>query len=492
MANEHTEFWQKLLRFGDDENERKKNWNLFCIDQLKAFSTLNISRSEKEEIYQRYDPFHGDRDHSSHSRIIGNPDVAKYWVKQITSLRDLAEKHDGPRRLPDKREMLLDFESFMDFSDDQVQNHSFAGRILIGANFQGARFEQKANFEDSVFLGLTCFDDAIFSHAGDRIGNSFKNTEFHNTAYFKKIESSRIRFDGSTFNSAVYFDNANFESGKEIDGSRSRFAIFDKCQFNEVGEFSNVRFDCASFNDAQFDNTACFDKASFRSNVDFSNARFKNATSFRRTVFACPPKFYDAELHEDTDFGGVDWSKAEKSYIRPSKGGSSRSISIRDKAAVAARAWDRLVFIMSQREKYAERHEFFCLKMRAQRRRDGICLLSLANWLFDMFSGYGWSMGKAFGWWMAQMVMGAILIFCGTEMNGWKQFVQGFCLSFANAHAFLGLASTGGYLHSVRTELYDVARSDVYLDAIGAFQVVIGPIFLFLVLLTVRNRFRIR
>jgi len=480
VANEHTEFWQKLLRFGDDENERRKNWNLFCIDQLKAFSTLNISRSEKEELYQRYDPFHGDRG------------CSQYRGQQMASLLNLSEKHDGPRRLPDKGKMLLDFESFMDFSDDQVQNHSFAGRILIGANFQGVRFEQKANFENSIFFGLTCFDDAIFLHENDPIGHSFKNTEFHNTAYFKKIESSRIRFDGSTFHSAVYFDNANFESGKEIGDSTSRFATFDKCHFNEVGKFLGARFDCASFNDAQFDNTACFDEASFRSNVDFSNARFKNATSFRRTVFACPPEFYDAELHEDTDFGGVDWSKAEKSYIRPSKGGSGGSISIHDKAAVATRAWDRLILIMSQREKHAERHEFFCLKMRAQRRRDGICLLSLTNWLFDMFSGYGWSMGKAFGWWMAQVVMGAILIFCGTEMNGWKQFVQGFCLSFANAHAFLGLASTGGHLHSVRTELYDVARSDVYLDAIGAFQVAIGPIFLFLVLLTVRNRFRIR
>ena len=491
MSNEYIEFWKQLLQTGKDEEERRNNWNLFCIDELKAFSTLHISESEKEKFYQRYDHLHRYRDHSSGSRIILNGDVAEHWGKQIASLRGLAQKHGGPKRLPDEREC----ESFMDFSDVQMEDLSFAGRILIGADFQRVKFEQRANFENSVFLGLTHFDNAIFPHGQHSIGNSFKNAEFHNTAYFKQIESVRIRFDGSTFHSASYFDHANFEFGNEINGLGSRFVTFNKCHFKHCGKFEGAKFDCASFNDAQFDNTACFEKASFRSSADFSNGRFKNSTSFRRTVFACPPKFYAAELHEDTDFGGVDWSKAEKAYIQPTP--SERgSTSIREKAAAAVRAWDRLVLIMSQREKHAERHEFFCLKMRAQRRRDGICLLSLANWLFDAFSGYGWSMGKAFGWWMAQMAIGAILIFCGIsyspEANRWWQFVQSSCLSFANAHAFLGLASSGGYLHGTRVGLYDVAWSSSYLDTIGAFQVAGGPIFLFLVLLTVRNRFRIR
>ena len=485
MANEYTEFWKQLLQAGKDEEERRNNWNRFCIDELQVFSILNISSSKKEELLERYDPWH----RSKFTR-----EISSLQDKQIDSLRELVEKHDGPKRLPGKKKsgnFCLDFSSFMDFSDVQVEGLSFDGRIFIGADFQKIKFDPGVNFEGSVFLGSTHFDNAIFSHEQHPIDNSFKNTEFRNTASFKTIKSANIRFDGSTFHSDVYFDDANFAFGRE---SR-KFATFDHCHFNGEVKFPCARFDYTGFNGSQFEDTASFAEARFGHKADFSNVQFKYATSFRRTVFQCPPKFYDAELHEDTNFDGVDWHKAENAYTRPSQGGP-RSTSIRENAADAVRAWDRLILIMIQREKHVERHEFFCLKMRAQRIRDGNCLLSLANWLFDIFSGYGWNVRRAVGWWMAHMAIGAILIFCGIsyspESNRWWQFVESFGLSFANAHAFLGLASKGGYLYDVRTGLDVVIRSDGYLDWIGAFQVAIGPVFLFLVLLTVRNRFRIR
>ena len=485
MSNEYTEFWIELLQFGDDEKVRRDNWNLFCIDELKVFDLKIMDESKKQELFQRYYPPHLHKE--IELNIIQDINFHAVKSKQIKSLQELADKFGGPK------EISYNTESFMDFSDVQMEDWSFAGRIFIGADFQGVKFEQRANFEHAVFLGLTHFDNAVFLHEKHPIGNSFKNTEFLNTAYFKEIESAIIRFDESIFHSAGYFNHANFDSGKEIS---SRFVTFDKCHFNQEVKFTVARFDCASFNNAQFDNSAYFDEAEFKTRADFSNVKFNHATSFRRTVFASPPKFYDAELHEDTDFDDVDWSKAEKAYIRSSKGEGS-STSIRDEEAAAVRAWDRLILIMSQREKHVERHEFFCRKMRAQRRRDGICLLSLTNWLFEFLSGYGWDIGKAFGCWMAHIVIGAILIFCcripySPEANlGW-QFIQSFCLSFANAHAFLGLASTGGYLHDIRVGLYDVVWSSSYLNSIGAIQVAIGPVFLFLVLLTVRNRFRIR
>ena len=42
----------------------------------------------------------------------------------------------------------------------------------------------------------------------------------------------------------------------------------------------------------------------------------------------------------------------------------------------AVPAWDRLALIMSQRERLPERHQFFKLKMRALRQRDGLSLPS--------------------------------------------------------------------------------------------------------------------
>ena len=61
---------------------------------------------------------------------------------------------------------------------------------------------------------------------------------------------------------------------------------------------------------------------------------------------------------------------------------------------------------------------------------------------------------------------------------------------FANAHAFLGLATDGGYLAGCR-EVLEENNALGFLNAIGTIETFLGPIFLFLLLLTLRNRFRL-
>ena len=58
MSNKYTEFWIKLLQFGDDEKVRRDNWNLFCIDELKVFDSEIMDESKQQELYQRYYPPH--------------------------------------------------------------------------------------------------------------------------------------------------------------------------------------------------------------------------------------------------------------------------------------------------------------------------------------------------------------------------------------------------------------------------------------------------
>lgn len=64
-------------------------------------------------------------------------------------------------------------------------------------------------------------------------------------------------------------------------------------------------------------------------------------------------------------------------------------------------------------------------------------------------------------------------------------------LSFANSHAFLRLASSGGWLHDSRDAILNACAADGLFNYFGLAQAVIGPILLFLVLLTLRNRFRL-
>ena len=50
--------------------------------------------------------------------------------------------------------------------------------------------------------------------------------------------------------------------------------------------------------------------------VDFTNTKFMTTTDFRKAAFGGVPAFFNATLHEDTDFGGVDWKKAETKHTR--------------------------------------------------------------------------------------------------------------------------------------------------------------------------------
>ncbi len=482
MANEYTKFWKELLRFGNNEDERRKNWNLYLVEVLRVHQLLTESKQQME-FYKKYSPTNPTTD------------------KRLGSLKKFARKFNGPG---EQTEIQIDISSFMDFSDAEIDEElSFAGRIFIGADFQRANFRHRADFEDSIFFGLTHFDNANFLHdqrgQGPLSGISFRNTEFHNTAYFKETKFIfRTYFDCAEFHSAAYFNNCTFEPENSChDPTNPKLASFEKCHFHKTVEFTGAKFDLARFEYSRFNDSVRFDDTKFSIAI-FSNAKFRNTTSFTRTVFGHPPKFFQTELYEDTNFDDVDWRSAEKSYIQPLRYRNKSKSELRKSAANAVRTWDRLALIMSQREKHAERHVFFRLKMRAQRKRDGFGFLSLANLVFDISSDYGWSVVRAFGWWFFHIVFGmACFMLLGLSANSglnmWLQLIQdSFCLSFANAHGILGLASIGGYLHECRIDLYTRSQSGSYMNVVSAIQVFCGPIFLFLVLLTLRNRFRIR
>ena len=204
-----------------------------------------------------------------------------------------------------------------------------------------------------------------------------------------------------------------------------------------------------------------------------------STTIFRDAVFGGVPAFFNATLHEDTDLGRVDWEKAETEHVY---------------IDYAIRAWERLELMMSKLEKPVERHRFFRLKMRARRRKDGWFLLML-NWLFETTADYGWSVKRASLWWLGHWVGFAIVLFVNAgctvfTSHCWKVFGAALGTEFANAHAFLGLAADGGYLADGK-QLLESNDGWGLLTVVGTFEAVLGPTFLFLLLLTIRNRFRL-
>ena len=213
--------------------------------------------------------------------------------------------------------------------------------------------------------------------------------------------------------------------------------------------------------------------------ADFTGAKFMARTDFSEAVFGGPPAFFNAELHEDTDFSRVDWKKADNDNIQ---------------VDYAIRAWEQLELMMSKLEKPLDRHRFFRYKMRARRRLQGP-LLKVVNWLFEKTADYGWGVGRACTWWLGHWVFFAVILFANaapaiSSANLGKFVLASIKISFANAHAFRFLTASGGYLAESRSLL---ESNDAWglVKMAGVAEVILGPIFLFLVLLTLQKRFRL-
>ena len=497
-----TKFWLDLLMFPADMQQRTRFWNGYLAWKLpKDF--LHEIRNVGHMPINQYQP--GER--------------LQLGREEQHAINVLAAKHGGHPSLSEVSTSLP--ARIMDFSgitfDDEV---CFDERILISVSFRGATFNRSTNFRNTAFVNTADFEEANF-----RTRTRFDRASFENTAYFKRATFVELTvFNDAQFRAAAYFDGSKFrpsesEAGDSVGGVGFRNAvfarevsfenatldvraIFEETKFQEKANFRNAQFEeDANFQRAVFDRVTDFTSAKFNRKIHFHDSSFVSTTYFRDCVFLQPPQFFGTNLHEDTDFGGIIWRKSELCYS--SSWGSkiasrfSRQESERDlvDASSAIQAWDRLALIMSQLEKLPERHEFYRLRMRAQRKRDGIGVLSFANWLFDVLCDYGWSVKKALFWWAAHFIAMGLLFFGYAKDlsdNPGQVFWDSLGVSFSNAHVFFGLTSEGGYLYGARQRLVASALDTSMLSIAGTIQTVIGPILLFLLLLTLRNRFRLR
>ena len=179
---------------------------------------------------------------------------------------------------------------------------------------------------------------------------------------------------GVGFRNVVFAREVSFE-----DANLDVRATFEGAKFQENTNFRGALFaEHTSFQRAVFDRVTDFAAAEFKREIHFHDASFVSTTYFRDCIFLQPPQFFGTNLHEDTDFGGIRWRKAESCYSSSWWSKIASRFSRKDSelnlvdANSAIQAWDRLALIMSQLEKLPERHEFYRLRMRAQRKRDGI------------------------------------------------------------------------------------------------------------------------
>ena len=529
-------FWLELHEICAAQQDPAKIWNGYLGHQWPQLKRISVPLLHASPEGRRYIPF-------------DFPETPPGIV--LSEIEHMAKLCGGPPTLPDLEESRP---TFMDFSGHPFECEvGFANFLLVGANFSNAEFRRRVDFRHATFGRWTSFGGAKFcggtayqkstfhdgvdfvasefgkeaDFRGAEFGYStvFRKANFHRAASFRDAKfGDQVNFEGASFDARVDFVDTEFGDWLCLQGTSFRKAIdfrgakfgkaadFRDTEFGDWADFSNAEFgdragfrnvrcrDNTYFTNASFGGRVDFATAEFGKDADFSGAKFGGRTKFNEATFHMPPKCFNAELHEDTDFSGIEWKTVEAGYMRSLRTrrwqARPQLKEARANASDAKRAWERLELLMSQMGRAGDRHVFFKLRMRAERAASGINLEWIANCCFDLMAGYGWSVRRSFLCWLGHVFLAGLVIFvgyrdmqtCGSDLVA---LFDSMLVSLANAHAFLGLTGDEGYLGGSKECLVpEVAETEIF-NALGTFQAFAGPVLLFLVLLALRNRFRL-
>ena len=378
--------------------------------------------------------------------------------------------HDLPTLTPQDRQTIR----------TALDTRGFAGVDIPHVNspidFLHVDFPDFVCFKEFVFVGLTTFDGARFPG----LIHLFLGTAF----------ASGVTFNGAGFYGKFIGMQAQFsERACFIGATFHQTATFSHCLFRGNTEFVGARFiGAARFNQCEFGLDARFADAVFENQADFRSARFEGPTHFQRTDFkSFVPGFFDAMLHEYTEWHDAKWPQTP---AEP------------DEARDQIQRYQRLARLMNGLEKPYDQHFFFRKELHVQRRIERWNLVLWMNpvfWMNLVYEGicdYGYGLGRVVVLWLVHMTLGAVALCAsrvGTltdEKTLWRatheafsDFHVAFALSFGNAHGPLGLN---------RSFFEDALKDWPWYGVVGPVQTVLGVIILFFLLLTIRNRFRMR
>ena len=290
MVNKHTEFWLALLNLGKDAGHRVRLWN--------GYLGWKLPPKIKGEMGPRT---------GWPQLIVDAPDGSwpELTGEDKETIEILADTHGGHPEFNHFGYMDLSGHIFTDNTD-------FSGLILVLSKFCNVQFEgDVSSSEKTRFYGATFFDDVTFKSAVHFYKTRFdalvslNGSRFEGPATFIGVEfMGGASFRNVLFENHVMFNDSRFEE-RYYSGGATPFILTD---------FTNAKFMAgASFREALFgnDDSVYSRRVWPERRADFTNAEFMATTDFRKVVFGGAPAFFNTTLHEDTDFGGINWEKAE-------------------------------------------------------------------------------------------------------------------------------------------------------------------------------------
>lgn len=202
--------------------------------------------------------------------------------------------------------------------------------------FIGTNFQQKMNFEHTIFCGneykpfneVSFLGEVDFSNAIFEIGLDIKQStiNFNNEVrFYKTIFKNALNVDGN-FKSSVDFSEAIFEKEVcfnficEVKFDRAKFLKYVKFGENARKIKGQISMKETEFNEVDFDNIH------FGNEVDFSDSKFNGKTSFNGNIFEKTPNFNNSKASDKINLSNTIFKEANFDNVKFSNVDFSNSI----------------------------------------------------------------------------------------------------------------------------------------------------------------------
>ena len=412
---------------------------------------------------------------------------------------------------------------FQDFNIATNQGSAnFSGFIFPSHFALAGRLKHIAYFDDAIFEGWATFTGTLFP---DQV--TFQNVVFQEWAMFNCVRFEGLtRFDGATFRQEVSFENTVFNENAMIQNPE---VSFSGVRFDKGAKFTKAHFHSrTSFNRAVFSNLTDLSASVFEGKTTFAGAKFQEQTDFRAIKSTSVFLFDDlGSASQDRDCGVAEFSavpdfqqatfveapRLDNVNIEPRH---TRNISF---AALKTffkgdlekeGRWRALKRLATQGHDHASEQLFFRGELLARR---GVTdrYWHASFWLgvfYQLFSDFGRSLLRPLLWWtMGVLVFAWIYLGCYPRGGEWwllecvkgtgKPWVSALGLSL---HKSLpALSGFGDKLPQFHACLYGVQSENPFrpiipdvVSFLGVPQVLFSAVMIFLFLLAVRNRFRVK
>ena len=437
-----------------------------------------------------------------------------------------------------------DFQGVVFGESVDFSGFEFPARVV----FDRARFARKGIFKNVNFQDSVSFDEANFQ---DIV--LFDESKFENEAsFYQTVFRGKASFDKAVFAGDAWFSRSAFVSRATFDGARfDQDAWFDSVIFNHIVSFNRAAFKHKTwFSEAKFEDESLFRmtsyygatsfvSAAFKGNTSFSFSTFSGDVDFSQSIFENRATFARIYCQYDANFSGIQSRSlflvvhakflrvpnlAQASFVEPPplhsiqiEPSRSRSLSQFIKKAWKGEQgqearWRTLKRLALQAHDHIREQKYHAQEIRT-RRGTTDRIWQAPYWFgifFQIFSDFGQSIARPLWSWFFGIILSAIG-YCHLHhyhATGTSWPVRWFETPSEIWTAALGLAlhrglpavsSLGNRLPDYHAVLYDVGSkwSQASFSPSGEallaqVQVLFSTAMIFLFLLALRNRFRMK